>query len=136
LSSTRRPTWSMDVDVDVTKDPRATLSRLNEYDLAVRGYSGVLEPWSKVAGYMVGISPTSTGMRFAKFSAAYIAFWMQHDRLRWMMDQLALFCGVAMLHRHQHDPKILYIDENMASEIGNESAAAFHFKTGFRKFSG
>jgi hypothetical protein len=37
------------------------------------------------------VSPTPQGLRFARLVAATIAHWHGQDKLRWFMDQAALF---------------------------------------------
>ena len=129
----QRRMWVLDVDVFVRKDPRPLLSRLAEFDVAIRTNPCLLSPPARIAGGLTGIAPTPRGLEFARRVAAYIVYWKERGTWAWGRDQVALFSTYAYLDKIGQPPRT-YFQGPADVSSGEGSDAIFYFPTGVKKY--
>jgi hypothetical protein len=86
-----RTLWLMDVDALFNRDPRALFETLGGNDVAFRIRPGRIEPWNQFNACIVGATSKPGSLRYFKLIAAYIAHFHQQKKLRWGIDQLAMY---------------------------------------------
>ena len=91
LRELNSPLWLMDVDAVVNRDLGELFDMLNGSDVAMRIRPGRLEPWNQFNACVVGANPTPASFSYFRFIAAYTAHFYHRDKLRWGIDQLAMY---------------------------------------------
>lgn len=117
LARSPRPAWLLDVDLVFQDDPAPMFRILGDHDFAATTSAITLEPWSKIRAGLVGVAPTSAGLRFLRLVSAYIAHWRRNGSLRWGIDQQALFGCLFYLHHIGAAPKTAFLDERFMNDI-------------------
>jgi predicted O-linked N-acetylglucosamine transferase (SPINDLY family) len=107
----RVPLWLMDVDALLHRDPTPLFARLGEADAALRARPGRWEPWNQFNASVFAVAPGERGARYLKLIAAYIADFHARDRLRWGIDQQAMFAAHAYLADTGRAPRLQLLDD-------------------------
>ncbi len=135
LKRTLRPLWVIDADVELLRDPRALLTSIKNFDVALSTRPFEFSPNLKISATCVGFSPTARGLELARRVAAYIATWKQRDAWEWGIDQTALFSSYAYMQDQKRPPSTLFLDETAINDKeGN--AGTLLFRSGLDKFLG
>jgi len=133
VKRSNRPSWILDVDVNILRDPEAGLSVLPHFDLAVSGLPQVFDPWGKLMAACVGISPTPAGLRYARLVAAYVAHTKTMGLWRWNVDQMAMFTALAHLDRAGGMPTTFFLQPDFVC-LNSERTGLFQFPSGINKY--
>ncbi len=133
VARTQRPTWVFDVDVFVQRDPRPLLGRLAAFDVSIRTNPCLLTPPGRLAGNLVGISPTARGLEYARRVAAYILHWKEAGTWAFGIDQVALDSAYVHMDRTGLAPKTHFQGRADASN-GVAGDSIFYFPTGANKY--
>ena len=91
LRELKSPLWLMDVDAVVNRDLGEMFDMMKGSDASMRIRPGRLEPWNQFNACVVGANPTPTSLAYFRSIAAYTAYFYHRDRLRWGIDQLAMY---------------------------------------------
>ena len=91
LRELKSPLWLMDVDAVVNRDLGDMFDMMKGADAAMRIRPGRLEAWSQFNACVVGANPTPASLAYFRSIAAYTAYFYHRDRLRWGIDQLAMY---------------------------------------------
>jgi tetratricopeptide (TPR) repeat protein len=120
LKHYRRPLWLMDVDAVLNRDPQVMFESASDADIAFRARPGRWEPWNQHNASVLGINPTPLGFEYLRLVAAYVAEFYAKDRLRWGIDQLAMY-GV---HEYMRDagraPNVKLLDDRAVDYEAND----------------
>jgi tetratricopeptide (TPR) repeat protein len=127
------PLWILDVDAQINGDPSDQLSHLPSSDLAFVGNPNALVPWGKIAGLFVGAANTAPAREHLRLTAGFIATMMRQSRLRWFIDQLALYLAYQYLRRVGRAPTAWFPDETLVTTKSEARTAKFNFVIGARK---
>ncbi len=134
LKQHRLPLWLMDVDAVFNRDPRELYRSLGQNDAAFRARPGRLEPWNQFNACIVGAAPTEKSLRYFRLVAAYIAHFFQQDRLRWGIDQLAMY-GVHEFLRDSNEAPGLTLLDNQAIDYSYREDGIVWCNSGKQKFA-
>lgn len=102
--------WLMDVDALLHRDPQPLFAQMGSADVAFRARPGRWEPWNQFNASVIGIRPTERALRYLHLIAAYIADFYAQDRLRWGIDQLAMYGVYEFLKDEGSEPSIHLLD--------------------------
>lgn len=105
------PLWLMDVDAVINRDLSDLFATLVSHDVAMRIRPGRMEAWNQFNACVIGASTSATSLEYFRLMAAYIAYFYQRDKLRWGIDQLAMY-GVYMDVRDRAEaPSLMLLGE-------------------------
>ena len=108
-----RTLWLMDVDALFHRDPREMFGVLGAADVAMRIRPGRLEPWNQFNACVVAATPKPESLRYFHLIAAYIADYHSRDRLRWGIDQAAMYGVFADLEDRGTAPSLALLDDRV-----------------------
>ncbi|MBF0269886.1 MAG: tetratricopeptide repeat protein [Alphaproteobacteria bacterium] len=96
LESYARPLLVMDVDAVALKPLAPLWEVLTGCDMAIRRLEGsMVDPWNEPQANLVGVSPTSQGLAFARSQASFLAHFVDKKQLFGFFDQTALYSVLA-----------------------------------------
>jgi tetratricopeptide (TPR) repeat protein len=101
--------WQMDVDGLMYRDLAPIFDSINTSDIALWGAPGRWEAWSQFNASLMGIRPTEKGFAYLRLVAAYIGHFYKLDKLRWGIDQLAMFGVHEFLKDQGRGPSVAMI---------------------------
>jgi len=130
----RAPVWLVDVDSLLNRDWTETLESLGGADVGVTGYAGIWAPWNQFRAGIVGIGPTPRGMNYAKLLAAYVSEFYVQNKLRWGIDQVALYGVYAFLKDQNRAPLLKLLDTSLIDGDYKDETIIW-CNGGFQKFS-
>jgi hypothetical protein len=107
------PVWLVDVDTLVNRDPQALFPHLEGRDAAVRIRPGRLYPWLQFSGCVFGIGDSPAGLAYLRLVAAYVAALHAEGRLRWGVDQIALYGCFEYLREIGEAPELALLDDSV-----------------------
>lgn len=105
------PLWLMDVDALINSDLAGLFSALDDRDVAMRIRPGRIEPWNQFNACVVGVSTKKASREYFRLLAAYVAYFYQQKRLRWGIDQLAMYGVFADMHDRGEAPSLALLGE-------------------------
>jgi len=107
----RSPLWLMDVDAVINRDLSDLFELLNDRDVSMRIRPGRLEPWNQFNACVVGAGTTDASFEYFRLIAAYIAYFYQHKKLQWGIDQLAMYGAFADMQDRGRAPSLALLDD-------------------------
>ena len=111
LRSLNSPLWLMDVDAVVNRDLGELFGMLQGDDVAMRIRPGRLEPWNQFNACVIGANPTPGAFAYFRQIAAYTAYFHHRDKLRWGIDQLAMYGVFADMQDRGEAPAVTLLGE-------------------------
>jgi len=111
LRKYRKPMWMMDVDALFHLNALNMFSRIKNADMAFRVRPGRWEPWNQYSAGILGVQPTEAAFRCLRLIAGYIADFHHRDRLRWGIDQMAMYGAYQYLVSVGQAPQISILDD-------------------------
>lgn len=106
-----RPLWMMDVDALINRDLTPMLAALKGADVALRARPARWEPWNQFNASVFGVSPTDAGLRYVRMIAAFVSDFYNVGRLRWGIDQLAMFGVHEYLKDQGRAPVVRFLND-------------------------
>ncbi len=103
--------WLMDVDALVRRDPAPMFAAMGNTDAAFRVRPGRWDPWNQFNASVMAIAPTPAGIEYLRLIAAYVAHFYAHNRLRWGIDQLAMYAVYEYLKELGKAPQVELLDD-------------------------
>ena len=103
--------WLMDVDALIHQDPRTMFAGLGNADTAFRARPGRWEPWNQFNASVMAIRPTERGRTYLHLIAGYVADFYQRGKLRWGIDQLAMYAAYEHLNDEGQAPVVHFLDD-------------------------
>lgn len=111
LKHYNRTLWLMDVDALFNRDPQALYEMMGGNDAAFRIRAGRTEPWNQFNACIVGATPSPASLRYFRLIAAYIAHFHQQKKLRWGIDQLAMYGAFEFLRDENAAPALTLLGD-------------------------
>jgi pseudaminic acid cytidylyltransferase len=105
------PLWLMDVDALINRNLDGLFSRLDIADVSMRIRPGRTEPWNQFNACVVGAGTAERSLEYFKLVAAYLAYFFQKGRLRWGVDQLAMYGVFADMQDRNKAPSLALLDD-------------------------
>jgi tetratricopeptide (TPR) repeat protein len=110
LQRYRQAMCILDVDALLHQDLRPILSSLGEVDVGLTAHTGIWAPWNQFRAGVVALMPTLGGVGYARLVAAYIAAFLRQKKVRWGVDQVALYAVYLFLADQRRAPRIKLLD--------------------------
>ena len=120
LKAYNRPLWLMDVDALLNRDPSQLFSVIGDADLAFRARPGRWEPWNQHNASVIGLRPTERSFEYLHLIAAYISHFYKLDRLRWGIDQLAMYGVHEYLRDEGRPPSVRLLNDRAVDYEAND----------------
>ncbi len=111
LRDLKCPLWLMDVDAVVNRSLTDLFDMMRGNDVAMRIRPGRLEAWNQFNACVVGANPSDKALAYFKLIAAYTAYFHQRDKLRWGIDQLAMYGVFADMQDRGQAPTLTLLGE-------------------------
>jgi tetratricopeptide (TPR) repeat protein len=102
--------WLMDVDALINRDPRDMFAQMGEADVAFRARPGRWEPWNQHNASVIAVRPTDAGRRYLRLIASYISHFHRANKLRWGIDQLAMYGVYCHLKDEDLAPRVFLLN--------------------------
>ncbi len=111
LKRYERTVCVLDVDALLHKDIGPLLQSVGNSDVGVSGHPGLWAIWNQFRAGIVAVNPTERGCAYARLVAGYIASFSAAAKLRWGIDQLALYLAYLFLCNDQRAPQMKFFTE-------------------------
>lgn len=108
-----KPVWVLDVDALLNRDLKQVMEATAAVDIAGTAHAGSWHPWIQFRAGFVAVNATDRGFAFSRLVAAYIADCHAKDKLRWGIDQMALYGVYAFLKEQGRAPALRFFDERV-----------------------
>ncbi|MGE3477291.1 MAG: tetratricopeptide repeat protein [Rhodospirillaceae bacterium] len=105
------PLWLMDVDAVINAELDGLFAMLGGKDVSMRIRPGRKEPWNQFNACVVGAGTTDRSLEYFRLIAAYLAYFFQRKKLRWGIDQLAMYGVFADMEDRKAAPHLALLGE-------------------------
>jgi tetratricopeptide (TPR) repeat protein len=129
-----RTLWMMDVDALFNRDARELYQVLGDKDCAFRIRAGRLEPWNQFSAAVIGATGRPRSVGYFRLVAAYIAHFQKQDKLRWGIDQLAMYGAFEYLNDFGRAPSVSFLNDRIMDQTYLPEGIVW-FTAGKKKFT-
>jgi len=111
METYKSPLWLMDVDAVINRDLTGLFAMLDDREVAMRVRPGRFEPWNQFNACVVGAGTSAASREYFRLLAAYVAYFHRQKRLRWGIDQLAMYGVFADMQDRGQAPSVALLGE-------------------------
>jgi len=111
LKTCGRTLWMMDVDALCNRSIDELYKKLGDKEAIFRIRAGRLEPWNQFSAAVIGATSAPRSLAYFHLVSTYIFQFYKEGKLRWGIDQMAMYAAYEHLNDQGKAPSLAFIDE-------------------------